>query len=58
MVMQKKKKKKKKKLDSGVQGSGKEVEEGLVYLWLIHVGVWQKPAQHCKAIILLLNLKN
>ena len=22
-----------------------------VYLWLIHVDVWQKPAQYCKAII-------
>jgi len=24
------------------------------YLWLIHVDVWQKPAQYCKAIILQL----
>ena len=23
-----------------------------VYLWLIHVDVWQKPTQFCKAIIL------
>ena len=23
-----------------------------VYRWLIHVDIWQKPAQHCKAIIL------
>ena len=23
-----------------------------VYLWLIHSVVWQKPIQHCKAIIL------
>ena len=22
-----------------------------VYLWLIHVDVWQKPIQYCKAII-------
>ena len=22
-----------------------------VYLWLIHVAVWQKPTQYCKAII-------
>ena len=22
------------------------------YLWLIHVDVWQKPTQYCKAIIL------
>ena len=21
-----------------------------VYLWLIHVNVWQKPTQYCKAI--------
>ena len=27
-------------------------EETYVYLWLIHVNVWQKPAQYCKAIIL------
>ena len=27
--------------------------EGMcVYPWLIHVDVWQKPTQHCKAIIL------
>ena len=23
-----------------------------VYLWLIHVVVWQKPTQYCKAIFL------
>jgi len=23
-----------------------------VYLWLIHVDVWQKPTQYCKATIL------
>ena len=23
-----------------------------MYIWLIHVGVWQKPTQCCKAIIL------
>ena len=27
-------------------------EEMCVYLWLIHVDVWQKPTQYCKAIIL------
>ena len=34
----------------------KEVQEGgdIVYLWLIHIDVWQKPTQHCKAIILQL----
>ena len=25
-------------------------------LWLIHVDVWQKPTQYCKAIILQKNL--
>ena len=31
-----------------------------VYLWLIHVDVWQKPTEYCKEIILQLkiNLKN
>ena len=25
-----------------------------VYLWLIHVDVWQRPTQYCKAIVLQL----
>ena len=25
-----------------------------VYLWLIHIDVWQKPSQYCKVIILQL----
>ena len=29
-----------------------------VYLWLIHVDTWQKPTQHCKAIILQLNISS
>ena len=29
-----------------------------MYLWLIHVDVWQKPTQYCKAIILQLKLNN
>ena len=29
-------------------------EGTFVYLWLIHVVVWQKPTQYCKAIILQL----
>jgi len=31
-----------------------------VYLWLIHVDVWQKPTPYCKAIILpfKINKKN
>ena len=28
-----------------------------VYLWLIHVDVWQKPTQFCKEIILQLKKK-
>ena len=36
-------------------GGGREVqEEG--NLWLIHVDVWQKPTQYCKAVILLLKI--
>ena len=27
------------------------------YGWLIHVDVWQKPTQHCKAIICQLKIK-
>ena len=26
------------------------------YLWLIHVDMWQKPSQYCKAIVLQLNI--
>ena len=36
----------------GVGVGGKLKREGTyVYLWLIHVDEWQKPTQHCKAII-------
>ena len=31
-------------------------QETYVYLWLVHVDVWQRPAQHCKAIILQLKI--
>ena len=31
-------------------------EETHIYLWLIHVDVWQKPTQYCKAIILQLKM--
>ena len=31
-------------------------EERYVLMWLIHVDVWQKPTQHCKAIILQLKI--
>ena len=27
-----------------------------VYLWTIHVDVWQKPTQYCKATILRLKI--
>ena len=27
-----------------------------VYLWLIHVDVWRKPTQYCKAFILQLKI--
>ena len=27
-----------------------------VHLWLIHADVWQKPTQHCKAMILQLKV--
>ena len=32
------------------------MEETYVYLWLIHVDVWQKRTQYCKAIILQLKI--
>ena len=36
---------------------GRFTREGTyVHLWLIHVGVWQKPAQYCKAIKLQLKI--
>ena len=37
-------------------GAGRGIQEGggaYVCLWPIHVDVWQKPTQYCKAIILL-----
>ena len=35
---------------------GRFKREGIyVYLWLIHVAMWQKPSQYCKVIILQLN---
>ena len=37
---------------------GRFKKEGTyVYLWLIHVDVWQKPAKFCKEIILQLKKK-
>ena len=41
--------------DGGVGGRFKR--DGVhANLWLIHAVVWQKPAQHCKAIILQLKI--
>ena len=36
--------------------AGREVQDGgtCVYLWLVHIDVWQKPSQYCKVIILQL----
>ena len=37
---------------------GRFKREGMyIYLWLNHVVVWQKPIQHCKAIILQLKIE-
>ena len=41
----------------GWEVGGRFNREGTcVYLWLIHVGVWQTPTQYCKAIILQLKI--
>ena len=32
-------------------------EEIYAFLWLIHIDIWQKPKQFCKAIILQLKTK-
>ena len=40
-----------------VELGGRFKREGTyVYLWLIHVDVWHKPTQYCKAIILQLKI--
>ena len=38
-----------------VEGRFKK-EWACVYLWLIHVDIWQKPTQYCEAIILKLKI--
>ena len=40
----------------GGEEDEREIQEGgdILYLWLIHVNIWQKPTQYCKAIILQL----
>ena len=41
----------------GREVGGRFKREGIyVPLWLIHVDVWQRPTQYCKAAILLLKL--
>ena len=44
----------------GVMGwdvGGRLKREGTyAYLWLIHVDIWQKPTQYCKAIILQIKI--
>ena len=41
----------------GQDVGGRLKSEGTcVHLWLIHVDVWQKPAQYCKAMILQLKI--
>ena len=40
----------------GVGGRFKR-ERAYVYLWLIHVDVWQKPTKYCIAIMLQLRKK-
>ena len=37
--------------------AGIKIAGRYTYLWLIHVDVWQKPTQFCKAIILQLKNK-
>ena len=37
-------------------GGGFKREGIYVYLWLIHVGVWQETTKFCKAIILQLQI--
>ena len=41
----------------GGEGGGEWFRMGAthVYLWPVHVDVWQKPSQYCKVIILQLN---
>ena len=29
-----------------------------VYLWLIHIDVWEKPSQYCKVSIFQIKIKN
>ena len=41
----------------GKEAEGRLKREGTyIYLGLIHVDIWQKPTQYCKAIILQLKI--
>ena len=40
----------------GGRWEGDTRRRGRVYLWLNGADVWQKPTQHCKAIILQLKI--
>ena len=39
-----------------MEGEGRFKEGLYVYIWLIHIVVWQKPTQCCEAIIIQLKL--
>jgi len=38
-------------------GERSKREGTYAHLWLIHVDLWQKPTQYCKAIILQLKIE-
>ena len=41
----------------GWEWGGRFQRKGIyVYLWLIHVNIWQKPTQYCKATIIQLKI--
>ena len=42
----------------GWDGVGGRREGACVYPWLIHVDIWQKPTQYCKATIIQFFLKS
>ena len=45
-------------MGNGEGGEGRVQDGGTqIYLWLIHVNVWQKPPQYCKVISLQLKKK-
>ena len=38
------------------KGGGIKREGTYVYLWLIHVDIWQKPTQYCKESMIQLKI--